>query len=194
MRHLKVISREEFLKSMPCVVGLVTACEPMNDKLKKCSVDIGAEEAVIIVTNAPNVREGTRTVCALVGTIVCDVEVKKQSVGGVMSEGILCDSKMLNWVGGAEGLCVQVPPTFALGAAAPTSKPRMDGGTAPAKEEKSEKDLKAEAKAAKKAEAAAKKEARKAKKESKKAGKKDGEGEEAVEEAAKEVSNLKVED
>ena len=71
---------------------------------------------------------------------------------------------MLNWAGGAEGICVQVPPTYSPGDPAPTSKPRMDGGSTPAVPEKSDKELKAEAKAAKKAEAAAKKEARKAKK------------------------------
>ena len=53
---------------MPFIVGLVNECSDIDKKLKKCSVDIGGEEEVIIVTNAPNVRCGTRTVVALVGT------------------------------------------------------------------------------------------------------------------------------
>ena len=122
---------------------------------------------------------------ATVGTIVEDVEVKKMSVGGTISEGMLCDSKMLSWAGGAEGLCVQVPPTCSPGDPAPTSKPRMDGGAAPAVPEKSDKELKAEAKAAKKAEAAAKKEARKSKKQARK---------DEVHEVAEDVSKVKVDE
>ena len=32
-----------------------------------------------------------------------------------------------SWTGGAAGLAVQIPVSYALGDAAPTSKPRMDG-------------------------------------------------------------------
>ena len=171
---------------MPFVVGIVESCEEISAKLKKLSVNVGGGEPLTIVTNASNVREGTRTCVALIGTVVEDVEVKKMSVGGTTSEGMLCDSKMLNWAGGAEGLCVQVPASFSPGDPAPTSKPRLDGGTTPAAApEKSDKELKAEAKAAKKAEAAAKKEARKAKKNLRKGD---------VDEAAEEVGKLKVEE
>jgi tRNA-binding EMAP/Myf-like protein len=153
---------------MPFVVALVTACEDLSGgKLKKCLLDVGGDEPLTVVTNASNVREGTRTCVALVGTEVEDVLVKKTSVGGVMSEGMLCDAKMLNWTSGAHGLCVQVPDSFKLGDPAPLSKPRLDGGVTPAAASapvKSDKELKAEAKAAKKAEQAAKKEARRAKK------------------------------
>jgi tRNA-binding EMAP/Myf-like protein len=51
-------------------------------------------------------------------------------VAGVMSEGMICDSIMLGWAGGAAGLAVQIPATFALGSEAPSSKPRMDGAYA----------------------------------------------------------------
>ena len=134
---------------MPFVVGVVFGVHGISPKLKKVTVDIGGEEALTIVTNATNVREGTRTCVATVGTSIEDVEVKKMSVGGVTSEGMLCDSKMLNWAGGAEGICVQVPPTYSPGDPAPTSKPRMDGGSTSTVPEKSDKELKAEAKAAK---------------------------------------------
>ena len=134
---------------MPFIVGLVNECSDIDKKLKKCSVDIGGEEEVIIVTNAPNVRCGTRTVVALIGTEFEDEsKVEVRNVGGVRSHGMLCDSKMLKWQGGAEGICVQVPDTFKPGDVAPSSKPRMDGGVA-TEPEKSDKELKAEAKAAK---------------------------------------------
>lgn len=37
-----------------------------KDKLKKISVDVGAAEPVTVVTNAPNVSEGSLIVVALV--------------------------------------------------------------------------------------------------------------------------------
>ena len=146
---------------MPFVCGVVKSCETIDKKLKKVIVDVD----VTIVTNAPNVRTGTRTVVALIGTELDDeTKITERKISGVTSQGMLCDSKMLKWSGGAEGICVQVPETFKAGDPAPSTKPRMDGEETPVAPEKSDKELKAEAKAAKKAAAAAKKEARKAKK------------------------------
>ena len=161
---------------MPFVVGKVLTCEPVagKDKLKQCTVDIGTE-VVTIVSNAPNVRVGTRTCVATLGTEVefegTPMEIKPTNVGGVISNGMLCDSVMLNWAGGAAGLCVQVPETCALGSPAPTSKPRMGGEAATETvPEISAKDLKAQEKAARKAANAEKKAARKAAKEGGKGG------------------------
>ena len=153
---------------MPFLVGKVLTCDPIvgKDKLKQCTVDIGTE-VVTIVSNAPNIRVGTRTCVATLGTTVefegSPMEIKPTNVGGVISNGMICDSVMLNWAGGAAGLCVQVPETCALGSPAPTSKPRMDGaGATEAVPEISAKDLKAQEKAARKAANADKKAARKA--------------------------------
>lgn len=55
-----------------------------------------------------------------------DLLIQKTSVGGVMSEGMLCDARMLGWVGGAEGIAAQIPDSFPLGSAPPASKPRTD--------------------------------------------------------------------
>ena len=55
-----------------------------------------------------------------------DLQIQKTSVGGVMSEGMLCDARMLGWVGGAEGIAAQIPDSFPLGSAPPASKPRTD--------------------------------------------------------------------
>lgn len=53
-----------------------------------------------------------------------EVEIKKTAVGGVMSEGMLCDSRMLGWSGGAEGIAAQIPDSVAIGESPPSSKPR----------------------------------------------------------------------
>jgi tRNA-binding EMAP/Myf-like protein len=87
---------------------------------------------VTIVTSAPNVREGSRVVVALAGSSVMsdqgeEIRVEKTSVGGAMSEGMMCDSKMLGWTGGASGVAVQVPESMAIGSAPPATKPRPKG-------------------------------------------------------------------
>lgn len=151
------------------VVGLVLTCEPVQgkDKLKEITVDIGEGEPVTIITNAPNIQEGSRTVVATIGTELEingeTIELKKTNVGGRPSFGMVCDSKLCGWKGGAEGIAVQIPEDIPVGSPCPVSKPRM-GGFEQKEEELSIKDKKALEKAAKKAAA---KEKRAAKKEAK---------------------------
>lgn len=101
-----------------------------NKPLRVCKVDVGEEDKTLtVVTSASNVRKGSRVVVALAGSTVLDedgeeIQVTKTSVGGVMSEGMLCDSKMLGWPGGAEGIAVQLPESYPIGSAPPTTKPR----------------------------------------------------------------------
>jgi len=85
----------------------------------------------------------------------------------VQSEGVVCDSVMLGWSGGAAGVCVQVPEAFNPGDDAPASKPRLDGGVtvAPVENVKSDKEIKAEEKAKRKAELVAKRASKKMEKE-----------------------------
>ena len=118
---------------MGFVVALVVTCQgvPGKDRLKVVTVDIGDNTILTIATNAPNIREGTRTCVALIGSTIeiggqTEI-VKKTNVGGIISEGMICDSVMLGWTGGAAGLAVQIPSFYDLGTSAPTSKPRMDG-------------------------------------------------------------------
>lgn len=132
-------------------VGVVLSVEEAGGKkggkaLKICSVNIGGDEggnddgdvsALMIVTSAPNVRDGSRVVVAPVGSIIItddgeEMTVKATSVGGVMSQGMLCDSKMLGWSGGAAGIAVQVPEDIPIGATPPASKPRPGGSGAAA--------------------------------------------------------------
>ena len=118
---------------MGFVVALVLTCSsvPGKDRLKVVTVDIGDNVILTIATNAPNIREGTRTCVAVIGSTIeiggQSETVKKTNVGGIISEGMICDSVMLGWAGGAAGQAVQIPSSYELGTAAPTSKPRMDG-------------------------------------------------------------------
>ena len=106
--------------------GLVLSAAPLKDKLKLLSVDVGAGAPLAIVTNAPNVVDGSRVVVACVGATLPDgTVVTKRSVGGTTSEGIVCDSPMLGWVGGGAGTAALVPETFAVGAAPPATRPRL---------------------------------------------------------------------
>uniref|UniRef100_A0A7S1RI67 RanBP2-type domain-containing protein n=1 Tax=Alexandrium catenella TaxID=2925 RepID=A0A7S1RI67_ALECA len=111
------------------VVGLVQTCEkvPNKDKLKQVSVDVGESEPLKIVTNAPNIKEGSRVVVAKVGAILDGEPLKKASVGGCPSEGMICDGPMLGWTGGGAGAAVLLPESFALGGPPPDSRPRGDG-------------------------------------------------------------------
>ncbi|EKX37083.1 hypothetical protein GUITHDRAFT_145313 [Guillardia theta CCMP2712] len=143
------------------VVGKVLECEKIanKDKLKKLVVDIGGDEQIQVVTNAPNVVEGSNVIVATIGSKVQldgeDVEVKEATVGGEKSQGMLCDSVMLGWSGGGAGNAALVPDTFSPGDAPPEKRPRMDGKTTESVEEEaaplSAKEKRKAAKEAKKA-------------------------------------------
>ena len=69
-----------------------------------------------------------RVVVACVGAELRDGEkVKRAPVGGVTSEGMLCDGPMLGWAGGGQGTAALLPERFAPGDAPPSSRPRADG-------------------------------------------------------------------
>eukprot|EP00434_Breviolum_minutum_P023972 symbB.v1.2.021157.t1/scaffold1815.1/size100239/2 len=110
------------------VVALVQSCEavPGKDKLKKLEVDVGNGEILKIVTNASNVKDGSRVVVAKVGALVDGVALKKSVVGGCPSEGMLCDGAMLGWSGGGSGAAL-LPDSFEVGAVPPDARPRTDG-------------------------------------------------------------------
>jgi tRNA-binding EMAP/Myf-like protein len=113
-------------------VGKILSLEPVpgKDKLKKVMVDVGGTEPVRIVTNAGNVKQSDHVVVALVGAVIGGhedgEEVKKTTVGGVISHGMLCDGPMLGWGPGNKGRAAVLPESFAVGSFAPSSKPRGD--------------------------------------------------------------------
>ena len=113
------------------LAGLVLECEGVKgkDKLKELKVDVGQDEPLTIVTNAANVEVGKRVVVATIGAELKDEsKVKKAMVGGVTSEGMLCDGPMLGWQGGGAGAAALLPESFKPGEAPPRSRPRLDGG------------------------------------------------------------------
>ncbi|KAI8905453.1 hypothetical protein EDD86DRAFT_220049 [Gorgonomyces haynaldii] len=107
------------------VVGLVEEIQEISDKLKLCKINVG-QETVDIVTNAPNIKQGFKTVVALVGTELEingeTVVVEKRKVGGKESNGMVCDSKMCGWSSGGVGLAVNLP-NAEIGSVCPPEKP-----------------------------------------------------------------------
>eukprot|EP00994_Dinema_validum_P004299 NODE_2340_length_716_cov_97.944528_g1895_i0.p1 GENE.NODE_2340_length_716_cov_97.944528_g1895_i0~~NODE_2340_length_716_cov_97.944528_g1895_i0.p1 ORF type:complete len:168 (+),score=63.28 NODE_2340_length_716_cov_97.944528_g1895_i0:52-504(+) len=110
-------------------VGRVLSAEPVpkKDKLRQLKVDVGDATPLTIVTNASGVKENSHVVVATVGAMVEDEPVKKSNVGGVMSEGMLCNGPMLGWSGGDANAAAVVPDSFAPGVTPPSARPRMDG-------------------------------------------------------------------
>uniref|UniRef100_A0A6U3SCI2 tRNA-binding domain-containing protein n=1 Tax=Ditylum brightwellii TaxID=49249 RepID=A0A6U3SCI2_9STRA len=119
-------------------VGVVVSLEGCGGKsksgkaLKACAVNIGEEDTITVVTSASNIREQSRVVVAPVDSTFLNDEgelgtVKKATVGGVQSEGMLCDSRMLGWIGGGVGVAVNLPDTYEIGSTPPSSKPRRGG-------------------------------------------------------------------
>uniref|UniRef100_A0A7S2EV43 tRNA-binding domain-containing protein n=1 Tax=Trieres chinensis TaxID=1514140 RepID=A0A7S2EV43_TRICV len=116
-------------------VGVVLSVDSSKSSktLRICRVNVGDEEnPITVVTSASNVRDGSRIVVAPAGSTFIDDEgeeqtVTKASVGGTMSEGMLCDSAMLGWKGGAKGVAAVVPESFDVGSEPPAEKPRPKG-------------------------------------------------------------------
>lgn len=125
---------------MSIVVARVLEAEPVagKEKLKRLVLDVGGGQSIQVVTNAPNAEAGKRVVVAQVGAEVGNVVVRKATVGGVASEGMLLDPTMLGWSGGGAGVAALVPASYAPGDAPPSARPRLDeraagadGGSAP---------------------------------------------------------------
>lgn len=79
---------------LPCthlVVGEILECRdhPNSDHLHVCKVDIGSE-ILNIVCGAPNCRQGLKVIVALAGAQLPAGEIKKGSIRGVESNGMLC--------------------------------------------------------------------------------------------------------
>lgn len=107
-------------------IALITSMEALTDKLKAVELDIGADDKITVVTNAPNVGEGKRVVVATIGSTVGDIKIDKRSVGGRASEGMLCDNPALGWTGGGAGVAAIIPESdeYKIGDAPPSTRPR----------------------------------------------------------------------
>jgi phenylalanyl-tRNA synthetase beta chain len=81
---------------------LAVAKHPNADRLNVCAVDAGTGRPLSIVCGAPNVREGIKVPCALVGAELPPGEaggepfrIKLGQLRGVESQGMLCSAKEL---------------------------------------------------------------------------------------------------
>jgi phenylalanyl-tRNA synthetase beta chain len=94
------------------VIGevLTTQQHPDADKLKVCTVNVGATEPLQIVCGASNVRPGLKIPAALVGAVLPgDFKIKQSKLRGVESAGMLCSEKELGLVPDASGLMELLP-------------------------------------------------------------------------------------
>ncbi len=73
------------------VIGEVKTCtnHPNSDHLHICTVDVGTDTRQI-VCGAPNVKEGLKVIVALPGAKLPNMEIKKGSIRGEESLGMIC--------------------------------------------------------------------------------------------------------
>ncbi len=90
-----VTERFEYLDTV--VVGKITdiRSHPDADKLRVCTVDVGGK-TLAIVCGAPNAAPGMKTPCALPGTVLPGgLAIKKSTIRGETSSGMLCSEAEL---------------------------------------------------------------------------------------------------
>ena len=94
------------------VVGQVVKMEkhPNGDRLKVCQVNVGGPQLLGIVCGAPNVVEGMKVPCAIVGARLPGaspdqpLEIKAATMRGVESRGMLCSARELGMSDDHSGL------------------------------------------------------------------------------------------
>ena len=85
--------RREDEKIDKIVVGKILSIQkhPDADKLLVCSVDVGNREPLQIVTGAKNIEEGAFVAVCLDGSTLPDgTKIKRGTLRGVLSEGMMC--------------------------------------------------------------------------------------------------------
>ncbi len=96
------------------VAGLVTELRPHPnaDKLRICTVDVGADESLSIVCGASNVAEGGVYPVAMIGAVLPgNFKIKKSKLRGEPSFGMLCSASELALESQSEGLYPLDPGT-----------------------------------------------------------------------------------
>ncbi|SFK96498.1 phenylalanyl-tRNA synthetase beta subunit [Nitrosomonas aestuarii] len=100
------------------VVAEVLSVErhPDADRLSVCLVNAGelAENPLQIVCGAPNVQVGIKVPCALVGSQLSGIVIKKTKLRGIESFGMLCSARELGISEDAAGLLL-LPETAPVG-------------------------------------------------------------------------------
>jgi phenylalanyl-tRNA synthetase beta chain len=83
---------------------------PNADRLRVCTVDVGTSERLGIVCGAPNAAAGMNAPCALEGAILPGgLAIKRATMRGVESRGMLCSAKELGIDEDASGLLALDP-------------------------------------------------------------------------------------
>lgn len=107
---------EEALPAAPpfarVVVGRLARVEPHPnaDRLRVCTVDVGTAETLQIVCGAPNAAAGMLAPCALEGAVLPGrLAIKRATMRGVESRGMLCSARELGIDEDASGLLVLDP-------------------------------------------------------------------------------------
>ena len=91
------------------------APHPNADRLRVCTVDVGGPEALAIVCGAPNAAVGMLVPCALEGAVLPGgLAIKRATVRGIESRGMLCSAKELGIDEDASGL-LALDPALAPG-------------------------------------------------------------------------------
>lgn len=89
------------------VVGHILQAEqhPNADRLRVCTVDVGAASPLQIVCGAPNARAGLYVACATEGAVLPgDFQIKRAKMRGVESQGMLCSAKELGLSEESQGI------------------------------------------------------------------------------------------
>jgi phenylalanyl-tRNA synthetase beta chain len=104
---------EESVPAAPPFTGIVVAQvlavarHPNADKLTVCEVDAGSGTRLNIVCGAPNVAAGIRVPCALEGAVLPgDFRIKRTTMRGVESQGMLCSARELGLSEDHSGLLI----------------------------------------------------------------------------------------
>ncbi|MBC8198584.1 MAG: phenylalanine--tRNA ligase subunit beta [Desulfobacterales bacterium] len=109
-----VSDRYSYLNSV--VIGRIVEIKthPDADKLKLCHVDIG-NRVIPVVCGAPNAKNGILAPCALPGTVFPNGTIlKKRSIIGEVSEGMLCSAVELGLGANSDGI-MELKKNFAVG-------------------------------------------------------------------------------
>lgn len=96
------------------VLGTIVQAEqhPNADRLRVCTVDIGAASPLQIVCGAPNARAGLFVACATEGAVLPgDFQIKRAKMRGVESQGMLCSAKELGLSDESQGILELGAPT-----------------------------------------------------------------------------------
>ena len=82
---------QKFIDCTNLVIGEIIECveHPDSDHLHVCKVNVG-NEVLQIVCGAPNARKGIKVIVALAGAMLPGGEIKKGSIRGQESNGMMC--------------------------------------------------------------------------------------------------------